>query len=320
MNIGVEYLIVGVGLINIRQTEVDGIQIETGENGMDGVRTDDLQLAKSPDPFHKPSQIINDYKSCVRESLPKNILESRLREFLDHFEEDMLIQSEYDTLSLVNELQGLEKQYIELRDKMSFVPFVESLWRRINTHNQNENLFNNDKKVLNLLSATTLTKLSSIKNRTNYASTIDLLAYTRIVQNHIKILRSAERNDAIHESHRHFAQTLQNKINLANRFIQSQILADIKRNFIDLDENIHMLIFKNIGHQVMIREEQQKKALLKQKILFWIQVIGPLVVCLGTAAAVVFAGGTVSETMIKKGLGLLASSSGIYHTIPLQIS
>ncbi|XP_055303228.1 uncharacterized protein LOC129568912 [Sitodiplosis mosellana] len=307
-NVAAQYVFLVVGFLNLNRKDSPKMAIEAGESGIDAESTENLQCAENPDPFINACRTINDYKSYVRGYLPNNIFETKLGEFLAHFEVDQRIHSQYDTLGLVHELQGLERHYIELRDKISLVPFVESLLRRINNYAQNGKPSNDDKIVLNLLNAAALTKLSSIKNRENYASIIHLLAYTQLVRENIKMLRSAKRNEAIQGYQEKFAESVQMKIELANHFIQSQILPDIKRNFTEIDQCIHALIDENGSQQSIIREQELKNALFKQRIWFWIEVI-PLLLCLGTTAAAVFASAAVASRFLQKGSGSVASSA-----------
>lgn len=297
-----------VGFVNLNKSEQNGMKISSGPNGQDGSCMENLQYAVQPDQFLNPSHTINDYKSYVREYLPNNHFESKLREFLFHFEEDKSIRTKYDTLGLVNDLQGLESQYIRLRDEISFIPFVESLLRRINDRAENKNLSNDDKIVLDFLYAATLTKLSSIKNRCNHTSTIDLHAHTELIQNYIKRLQTAERDEAIANSNNEFKQSLDRKIEMAKYLIDSQISLEIKRNFTEIDKNIHKLIDENIAQQSTIKEQELKNALIRRKIMFWLEVIGPLVMCLGTTAAVVFSCGAVANKFLPKGSASMTSS------------
>lgn len=299
-----------VGFAKVNEEEQNGLTIEAGEPGIDALCMENRQLPDNPQPFLNSSHTINDYKNYAREYLPKNVCETQLREFLGHFDENMEIQSRYETLGFVNELQGLERHYIKLRDKISFVPFVESLLKRIN-HFTSDNLLSNDEKiVLNYLHAATLTKLSSIKNRGNHAWTIDLLAYTEFVQNHIKRLRGAERDDAINEHRKKFEDALEIKIKMAQHFIKSQILPEIKRNFAVIDQNILALIDENTDHQTSIKEQELKNALIRQRIQYWCKILGPLVLCLGTAAAIVFASGALAGKFLQGKVVSLSSSTG----------
>lgn len=278
----------GVGYVNLDKTEVCGIDIDAGENGIDALFMENIQPAENPETFHSPSLILNDYKCFVRENIPNNVFETRLRQLLTHFDENKQIRSQYDALSLVNELQGIERHYLKLCDRISFVPFVESLLRRIDAYADNTFISNDDKKVLYFLYAATRTKLSCIENRANHASTIDLLAYTEFIQNHIKRLRSAERDGAIYENEKNFKHSLENKIGIANHFIKCQILPDIRRNFTKIDRQIVELIKENTSTKTAVIERELKNTLIREKIRFWIEVIGPLIMCLGITAAIVF--------------------------------
>lgn len=302
------YVFLVVGLLKLDQQVRPGMAIEAGESGSNGLNNEN-QLAAEICSFINPSQTINDYKSYAREYLPENICETQLSEFSSQFDKNQQIQLQYDILSLVNELQGLERQYIELRDKISFAPFLESLLNRINIYVQNRDLSNDDAIVLKYLHVATLTKLSSIKNRARLC-TIDLLAYIRLAQNHIKLLRGAQRNDAIHVNQEKFKQSLEDKINMANYFIKSQIMPTINRSLEEIDKNILGLIDKNSGHQTTIKEQELKNACISPKILFWIEVTGTLVLCLGTAAAVVFASGVLAQKCIQGKPASLSLSSG----------
>lgn len=240
-----------------------------GKNGISGHNEDGIEAAVQPDEFLSPSSTINLYKSFVRESLVNSARKTELQKFLIDLEQNVEIQSIYDTFGLMNDLESLENQYFQLRNKIDFEPHIEALINRISSH-MNTTEEDSDQKVLKYLYTTTLTKLFEVKNRANHASIINLLDYMDVVQDHIMNLREINTKVIIDEYQNAYQNSLAIKIDRAAKYIEKQIIPEIKNIFLELDEYIIKLVEQTVMKKLRtgqaIKEAYDEKKKLKAAI------------------------------------------------------
>lgn len=87
-----------------------------------------------------------------------------VRKAYDAIELNPDISRAYRVADFVLELNALEKQFYELREHVDFLPFYDSLLKRIEAHaiaNENQ-ISGSNRKLLALLYATILSKTTSI--------------------------------------------------------------------------------------------------------------------------------------------------------------
>lgn len=265
--------------------EKAGEEIPAGKNGITGNHTDGIEEASQPNDFLSPLNTINSYKNFVRENLSSHTRKAALQSFLKHLEENEEIRSIYDTMGLVNDLECLEKQYFQLRNKIDFVPYIESLVERIAEYALSHDETIQNQKVLRYLYAATLNKLYSMKNKQNHGSIINLLDYIDVVQEHINKLREADSKILIDEYQNAYHNVLASKIDRAFRYVDKQIVPEIKAIFGELDEYIIRLVDQT-------RDKEQKiiytindaledkirleRALILRKVFVPIKLVGSL--------------------------------------------
>lgn len=278
-----------IGALNIGQTEDVGEVVEKAADGEDDFNHLNLKFPIPAHPFIN-SHTINGFKEFVREHLAGNhFRESDLREFSHDLDDDQQIQLKYNPIGLVNELTGIENQYFQLRHKLDFIPFVKSLLGRIVTCADQGNLSKADKKVLKYLHTATLGKLCSIQNQSKHISTVDLLKYLGQMKRHIKDLNIMEKSDAIKENRKKFKNSIDSKIDCAKDLIANRIMPELKEIFTEMNGQILKLIDEAIKkqHQKTIDEQKLKELLTKQKILYWLTVVGLGVLCFSAAGVIV---------------------------------
>lgn len=298
-----ETLFLFVGTVNIGSTEVDGGTIEKVEDGKDGDNDQNQKTPRKPNPFDNHFQIINSYKKFVRANLPNHIQESEIKKFLLDLDEDERIQLKYKPLGFVDELLGMEEQYFQLRHRLSFDPFVRALRMRIDQYvmKQQKYLSKQDKQLLGYLQAATLSKLCSMQNMSNRVSAVDLLKYLELIQDHVDDINKIKKIDVINEHRKMFKNAINAKVSSAKEMIETQILPNIEQTLAEINGQITSLIHEITTKREALEEEQKlKEALIKQKILFWLKVVGGLVLSISIAGVI---------------LGLITQACGSFTSI-----
>lgn len=226
--------------------EQEGEDVPAGKDGITGNNVDGIDEALQSDEFLNPSNIINSYKSFVRDNLPSHSRKVDLQNFLKYLEEDEEVRSIYDTMGLVNDLEYLEKQYFQLRNKIDFTPYIESLLDRIGEYAITHDESIQNQKVLRFLYTATLNKLYGMKNKQNHGSIINLLDYMDVIQDHIHRLREADAKILIDEYQNAYQNVLESKIDRASRYIEKQIVPEIRAIFGELDQYIKKLVEQTV--------------------------------------------------------------------------
>lgn len=265
--------------------EQEGEEIPAGKDGITGKNVDSIEEALQPDEFLNPSNTINSYKKFVRQNLPSHTRKVELQNFLNYIELDEEVRSIYDTMGLVNDLECLEKQYFELRNKIDFTPYIESLLDRIGEYAiiRDESIQN--QKVLRYLYTATLNKLYGMKNKQNHGSIINLLDYMDVVQDHIHRLREADAKILIDEYQNAYQNLLESKIDRAGRYIEKQIVPEITAIFGELDQYIKKLVDQTVNKKqktsitiddALDDKVRLEKALLLRKVFVPIKLVSSL--------------------------------------------
>lgn len=274
---------------NIESTEEDGDVIADAEDGQHGANNTDLPQPNEPSLFDDQSQIINDYKNYVREHLANHFLESKLRKFLSDLNENESVQSQYSSLGFVDELLGMENQYFKLREQLPFDPFVASLRHRIDEYamKQAQHLSKEDKQLLGCLRAATLSKLCSVQSTSKHVSTVDLAQYLELIHSHIAGLEHIKKIDAINKHRKRFADSIKNKVDSAKVFIEQQLIPNIDETMAKINDQITTLIRELKEKRKTLEAEQRlKEAMHKQRILFWLKVVGVSILALSISGVI----------------------------------
>lgn len=242
-----------------------------GERGKPGRNSEGIVDPK-PSEFIDASHAINSYKEYVRENLANNIRETTLRQFISNIERDKRVRSLYDTMGLFNELQGLENQYLQLRNQFSFIPFHESLLNRTDDYAKANQETIDHSKVLKFIHTTLLGKISNLKNFKNHVLIIDLTEYLELVRKNIEKMSELEREVSIGESRQQYENSLMDKITSALEIINNQIIPALLEHFNSMSEDILHLI-----EEIIKRRDAAKKELaeLQDKIRMF-KVLGAL--------------------------------------------
>lgn len=254
-----------IGTLNIEDKEEKGAKIENAADGLPGAYIHNRESPRKPNPFSdfNLSQSINNYKKYVRENLFNHFQQSDLQKFLTDLETDKRIQCKYSSLSFVDELFGLKKQYFDLHHKISFDLSVRSLCGRIDEYSQKPT---RDILLLKYLKAAALSKLGSIRKMSKHISTFDLLEIFCVAQEHIYDLNESKRNAIINEHMKKYAGSINRKNVSAKAGIEKETIIIEKA----LVEVTNQLIPE------LVDEQKLNELLIRQRILFWLKMIGRL--------------------------------------------
>ncbi|GIY18031.1 uncharacterized protein CEXT_427201 [Caerostris extrusa] len=243
----------------------------SGNNGISGANITGLENPKPPQDIREPASILNEYKSYLRENLIDRFKRTHLVQFLDKLDSDSNVKSLYNTLGLVKELQGLEKQFHKLNKHVDFIPFYQSLLTRISDYAQNPKDFEKSieyKKVLSYLYTATLGRIYSIKEDTEFSLVVDISRYLEIVKGDIETLKeqkkAKKKAEIINKHQEEYRKSVQKKIEEAKSLIDSQITPEIDNISIKIDSKIDLLINETI--ELKEKAEEEKVALEKKRL------------------------------------------------------
>lgn len=297
--------------------------------------------------MENPARTIDSFKYFVRNNLNDNFKESELRTFISEIENDKRIKSHYDTLSLVKELEGLEKQYFELRNNIDFVPFYKSFLNRTKEYALSQS-FEVDRKVLNYLYTAAFNKASILRKRMNGKTVVDVNRYLNTIEHSINDVIESRHIKIIQGYRDDYRKILNDKIQHANDLIETQIDPEINEFFDEMNRNIKILINEIDERKNTIKDtvedlEREKNSI--QRVLTMRTIFFPLKLAaagliffgpVGAAASVTLLGvtsiaeGTVSSSIFDKrtkfppslnaNIGLMSRTLEVYNSKPERLA
>lgn len=313
-----------------------------GGHGTDGKRgivgTERGNDTSSSPHFQNPSIFINDFKSYVRENLSNSTGQSYLTAFVKKLENNGTIKELYSTLGFVNELQGLESQYLQFRNKIAFLPFYESLIARIKEFPKASTSLEN-RKVLNYLYIAAVSQMYAIKENMKRKNVVNISQYLDMVKENVKKFEKIEKQETIINAYRDdYQKMFGDKMQKANEFIQNEITPDIEKTFSQIDDNIYALIeiiaakedeIKNATDQAYKERNDLQNMLGWRGAFFTLKMIGSLAGFIGPAGAVLgsvltgsslLAEGFILDTTSDKGQDKIYSLPATFRTLMAKVS
>lgn len=250
----------------------------------------------NPSKFKNAPFAINSYKTYVRENLANNIRETEMQEFIKNMEKNKQVQSLYNTMGYFNELHGLENQCLQLRSRLSFVPFHESLLNRIVEYSKIHNESSDHTKVLRFIYATTLGKISNLRNFRNHILIIDLMEYLELAQKNIMKMEEIEGEVSIDGSRQQYENALMDKIVSAVDIIKNQVIPALLQYFSGISEGILKLITEIIKRPDGAKKEQEElqNEIRKLKVASALKTISTFAIFLGKIGRIVAQSSAVS--------------------------
>lgn len=120
-----------------------------------------------------------------------------------------------------------------------------------------------------------------------HASTFDLLEVLCVAQEHIYDLNENKRVDVINAHMKKFAVSINRKAISAKERIEKQIIPNIEKTLIEVNEQIFKLMEKiNENQLALINEQELDTLLIEYKILFWLKNFGLFALSLSTAGVI----------------------------------
>lgn len=273
----------------------------TGASGTNGGNSNGWKKPEEIE-FTNPSLIVNSYKSYSRENLREanNINELNMKKFMDDIEQNTNIQNLYDTIGLIDDLQCIERQHFQLKNKSTFVSSSESLIKRIEKHVKVRIESEQDRKSLNILYTAALSKLCTLKKPANHVSVVDLLGYMDIVKSHIDKWNEATMEIRNINYLNEYKNDLNAKIESGNRFIDEIILPEIETIFNETDRQILRLIDETLERQYATEMEMAENKELEKKLkkaMIWQIILSPLKIVASSLSFLGPIGSSVSAAM-----------------------
>ncbi|GBN91149.1 hypothetical protein AVEN_186955-1, partial [Araneus ventricosus] len=288
-----------------------------GSKGTDGANALGMQNPKRANGIRRLPNIINEYKSYLRENLYDRFKKNSLFQFLDKMNNRNDVRELYDTLGLMDEFQSLEEQFHKLSEQMDFSPFYLSLLERIHKFaesNKDGEASDEYRKVLSYMYTATLGRIYSL-NETKESNLItNIRGYLKLVEENIKTLKDLQmtngKAEVINKYKENYKKGIDNKIEEARTFIKKQLNPEIQNISVDIDGQVNSLIEETIALQK--QAEKEKKELDKKKkelenalaiksLFSCFQIIGGIVSFLGPigaiAGTVIQATSTVTESL-----------------------
>lgn len=225
-----------------------------GENGIDGKNCPSV----APIPFdaYNPSTTFSNYKYYVREHLANDIQISNLNEFLAYLDRDSELNAIYNTNGLIYELESIERHYFRLRDKISFIPFFESLAVRIANYSRTLAANQLDERhAINYLYTALKSRQFALETHANYVAVTDLPVFLQTVKERMERFQETQRTQYIIEYRDIFKATLDQKIVEATGLIDKSILPAINDTIEATDARINELL----GELSTAKDKTQKE-------------------------------------------------------------
>ncbi|GFY45511.1 uncharacterized protein TNIN_165361 [Trichonephila inaurata madagascariensis] len=221
----------------------------SGRNGTDGGSDIPPAPSKAGLTVEAPANIVNEYKSFLRESLTDRFKKYSSTDFLNQLDGSNKTKNVYNTLGLVNELETLEKQNYKLSEELNFLPFYQSLLNKVNEYavkpKQDEASYEYY-KVLKFLVTATLSRIHSLKGSSESNLMIDIEGYLDIIKEDILSLKNIKnanvKADMIKKYTEKYKSSIEDKIKEAEGFIKEQLMPEMNLINSQIDSEINSLI------------------------------------------------------------------------------
>lgn len=284
----------------------------TGQNGKDGAENPTLAAVVG---LENRGLIIAAYKHFAFKQLVGNVVESELRHFFDQLNEDHRIRSLYDPLSFIEEFIGFENHYIQLRNSIQFLPFLNSIIERIKEMNSTKAISSETKQLFHYLCSSVYIKICTIENNAYRKVVVNLPEYLKQIEKNVIELKKINNRVAISNYQNEYNQMVDRKVESARHIIETEILPGIESIFDETNAQIDLLIDENIAmqsdkkvdvEQKRKEQEELKTKLALRKLLMPLRIFGSVLAFAGPKGAM--------ASSVIEGVGALANSLYIDQT------
>lgn len=241
-----------------------------GEKGKDGGDCTELEVRQLP--FYNSLDSLNKFKFYAREHLANNVQVSNISGFLDYVSDSDGINALFNTTDFINEFVSIESHYFELRDKLSFTPYYESLRGRIVSYSQTIGGKPEVEKALNYLYTSVLSRLYALNSRSNHIAVVDILEDLKIIKNRMAKLQQKQRTSYINDYRDDYKRSLDSKIETATKLIDTMVVPKIDKTFKEVNQKIKDLLDETIAMesktgQQLKKANENKETLITQIML-----------------------------------------------------
>lgn len=220
---------------------VDEYIYEDHKDGIDCRKSNKHAQIKTPNIVRAP--LLRRYKYYAREHLAANVHISNLNEFLQYLNQNQSIYLPFNTMDLFHEFEETEQHYLRLRNKLSFIPYYESLRDRITSHLKAlDDKKNDEAKVLIHLYAAVASRLFASRSHGNHVVVVDLLEYMKTVKKKMNKLQEMQKTEYIEEYRDEFKKSLDFKIKTATNLVNNTVVPAIEKVYSGVDQNIKELL------------------------------------------------------------------------------
>ncbi|XP_031636416.1 uncharacterized protein LOC116349220 [Contarinia nasturtii] len=294
----------------LESSEPGEISASSGEEGTSNPPNTNITIIDTMQ--KKPFYAVNSFKSFARAKLVENPNEMRLREFLSKIDDSVEVHQSYNLIGFLNEFESIEKQFIELKNFISFTPFLRSLLNRVELYNSTGGIqTENDKKVFRFLYTAIMSKINSLNEKA--ITIVNLEIYLNVILNNIEESDLVQQKLNIATEQQRYQKNLDDKINMASALINSEINPAIQNIYNRIDGTILDLIDSIIQEQQNTQqdietarriEKQLRANLSMQRLFFGINlIVGTVSVLTGVGAiagALISTGLTVTQNLAIK--------------------
>jgi hypothetical protein len=238
--------------------------------GPDGVQGRSQRLTREPPKNDglkdELSSVINRYKDYLISSLDDTINRKSLLQFIKFLGSDIRVQSTYDALALVEEMQTLENRFYQRRTDVDFLPFYESFLQRVSlyTANRKQHEYSAQyNKVLGYLYTATLSKIRTLRQSSARSLVTNMDGYLEISLQYIRKIEEISKLEAVARISNDYKEKINEKIISADDFINKEVLPEIEVITNETEANIDSLLLEIIEMRGNAKEEE--KALRKKR-------------------------------------------------------
>ncbi|CAL8092051.1 unnamed protein product [Orchesella dallaii] len=274
---------------------VDG-RAENGTDGVEGGNPIGQVFPFLPSPPTNEWKVITDYKGFVLESESDTGIQ-----FIRKIElNSNITESHAKPIAFAQELFNLEKLFHKNTAVPLSINILEEyklLLRRIQAYleTNHSDLSPSNKKILNFLCASIISKISAMRQKNGESSLIvNLAGFLSAISDDMRKLKEGQVNVVVSERKQKMYTKLEKKKSNAESFIKSAVLPAIEQTSALIDqtinkaiEEINLYIQKGLSdnHQLEIDQSRFESALVGQKLLHGVQVCGTVLELFGVKIA-----------------------------------
>lgn len=267
------------------------------------------------------SPVIVKYKRFLIENMngSGDKLNENVYAFLNGLNGNSRINSMYNLLDLIRDVQSLESEYFHLKNKDYFTQIHQHLYQSILNRTVEfanaENRTTEDRRALSYLYTAVLSKICAQNLNANRDVYVDLPRYLKVQSDEIAKMKSIDNQQTINKYRDEYKQVLDAKIAEANTAIDTEIIPDVNRIVDKLKDDVRSLINDTVNaekelikNEDKIREAQKnaEKKMRWHELMFITKIVGAGLSVFGPVASGI---GLVAQSAASVADSLIAGDS-----------